>query len=196
MTVSWAGSTVNWGVNWVKPGALSTPSDVKNLMWLSYWHDICPYINPINTAVELKYPSDHLKLTTMTTPRLLLVGSSHMTRVWRYLETTPNNLVYLSLDLPGLKASDGLQFVKNHHQAIKKFCPTHVIVLLGGNDILPKRVEEPVGSLATTIEKLRTLGEWLENQFNVKVKYSELLPHPHRPTPPGVKLPDLQHKYN
>ena len=132
----------------------------------------------------------------MATPRLLLVESSHMIRVRNHLKTTPPGLVYFLLDQPGLKARDGLEFVEEHFHATKRFQPIHVIILLGGNYLQPKTIEEPAGSMRDTFEHLKTISKWIKREFQVKVMYSELLPHPRRPTPPGHKLPDIQHRYN
>ena len=113
----------------------------------------------------------------ITMPRVLLVGSSHMARVVNHLEENPPPFAIYLAAKEGLRADQGLDFLKRQHGAIFRFRPTHAILLLGGCDLLPKRVEEPTGAVGPMIDCVRAIQEWLKENFQVQVFHSELLPH-------------------
>ena len=126
------------------------------------------------------------------TQRLLLVGSSHFTRLQDYLQQNPEAAAGTNFHFvarKGLRAAEGLKFVKRHHQEIANFKPTHVIIHLGGNDVLPRNQKLPLGDLATAISHLKLLGKWLASQYNAQVFYSEFLPHARYPCPPRTSVP-------
>ena len=133
------------------------------------------------------------------TQRLLLVGSSHFTRLQDYLQQNPEAAAGTNFHFvvrKGLRAAEGLKFVKRHHQEIANFKPTHVIIHLGGNDVLPRDQKLPLGDLAIAISHLKLLGKWLASQYNAQVFYSEFLPHARYPCPPGHRFPDDIFKKN
>ena len=109
--------------------------------------------------------------------RVLLVGSSHMVRVVNHLEDNPPPFAIYPAAKGGLRADQGLDFLKRQSDAIFRFRPTHSILLLGGCDLLPKTVNEPTGAVGPMIDNVQAIQEWLKENFQVQVFYSELLPH-------------------
>ena len=114
----------------------------------------------------------------MAATRLLLVGSSHFTRLQDYLQQNPEAATGTNFHFVARKeltAAEGLNFVKRHHQEIANFKPTHVIIHLGGNNVLPRDQKLPLGDLATAISRLKLLGKWLASQYNARVNFYPML---------------------
>ena len=130
---------------------------------------------------------------------LLLIGSSHFTRLQDYIHHSPeaaNGMKYLFVSRGGLTAAEGLDFVMRHDAQIARFSPTHAVIHLGGNDVMNREQKLPLGNFGQAIKSLKALGAWLVAQYNVEVHYSEFLPHARYPCPQGQKLPDWMFERN
>ena len=153
-------------------------------------------------VVYKKHPSARLGLlleNMAVEQRLLLIGSSHFTRLQDYIHHSPeaaNGLKYLFVSRGGLTAAEGLDFVMRHDTQIARFSPTHAVIHLGGNDVMNREQKLPLGNFGQAIKNLKALGAWLVAGYNVEVHYSEFLPHARYPCPQGQKLPDWMFERN